>query len=755
MPYRVFYPQSDADKLPAGTEVTEQYPAFGIVNADAAAIDELRKRYPVEELVPPQAPQAVPEVAGLAAAVEEKSKGPYTLVVRFRAPVRQEWIDEIATTGCQYLEPIGSSTVVVRCANKRDRSKLEKLTSVTSITTYVPVIVISPDFFDNLGVDVDEKALAQALETLGNKPPDQGGPSRAGGLTLHGVLLATFFLATDQQAATRSLPRKGVRQISVLNETDLVIDLTTTKEPVAAILAIAQRPGLRSVRPKALDITYNDIARTAIADRVITMPPLGLGLTGAGEVIAVADTGLDTGDVANIHPDFRGRIRQIHSFPFSTSWQLRIKNTAMNDGAADQYSGHGTHVCGSIVGDGTRANALGLKETIQGVAPKAELVFQAVEQKAEWNKQGEIFWALTAQQLPPSHGLFGIPDDLRILFEAAYDQGARIHSNSWGGGVLGAYNDNSRNLDDFVWNHKDFLVVVAAGNEANHTNPPSLQSVISPGTAKNCLTVGACESSRNGGVIDRMAEFSGRGPCSSGRRKPDIVAPGTFIVSTRSSQIPADQIGWGKFGEAEQDYMLMGGTSMATPLVAGCVAVTRQYLRQFKQITKPTAALLKAILIHAAQYHKWDGANAESAPWADHEQGWGRIDLQRVLNPAAPTTVHFIDDTAGLATGTERLYRVQVTDDTVPLRLTLVYSDFAGQDLINNLNLFANQPGGGFWVGNDFQRTGSPDGDNNVEGIIVEQPPLGEWIVRVVASNIPQGPQDFALVISGGGVQLL
>jgi serine protease AprX len=88
----------------------------------------------------------------------------------------------------------------------------------------------------------------------------------------------------------------------------------------------------------------------------------------------------------------------------------------------------------------------------------------------------------------------------------------------------------------------------------------------------------------------------------------------------------------------------------------------------------------------------------------------------------------------------------------VPLRVTLVYSDYPGKYLVNNLDLFAFSPRRGYYVGNDFQGAGLPDADNNVEGIVVENPKTGTWTLRVIASEVLQGPQDFALVVSGGGI---
>src|SRR5688572_31539117 len=95
--------------------------------------------------------------------------------------------------------------------------------------------------------------------------------------------------------------------------------------------------------------------------------------------------------------------------------------------------------------------------------------------------------------------LTGIPSDLKTLFGDAYNRGARIHSNSWGGGDPGAYDEQCEQLDEFVWNHKDCCILFANGNDGSDSdgngkiNP---MSVSSPGTSKNCISVGACESVR-------------------------------------------------------------------------------------------------------------------------------------------------------------------------------------------------------------------------------------------------------------------
>ena len=98
--------------------------------------------------------------------------------------------------------------------------------------------------------------------------------------------------------------------------------------------------------------------------------------------------------------------------------------------------------------------------------------------------------------------------------------------------------------------------------------------------------------------------------------------------------------------------------------------------------------------------------------------------------------------------------KVKVGGSGVPLRATLVYTDFPGESLINNLNLIVTDPSGKFYLGNDFNGSGSLDSRNNVEGVVIQSPPAGEWTVNVVASEVQQGPQAFALVISGADLAL-
>ena len=144
-------------------------------------------------------------------------------------------------------------------------------------------------------------------------------------------------------------------------------------------------------------------------------------------------------------------------------------------------------------------------------------------------------------------------------------------------------------------------ILFSAGNDGTDGDGDgkiNLGSVTSPGTAKNCITVGASENLRhafdgerygswwpndypvapfrNAPMADnpqQVVAFSSRGPTADGRVKPDVVAPGTWILSTKSTMLSSTATGWGPF-PASSKYFYMNSTNMATPLTAGAVNAT-------------------------------------------------------------------------------------------------------------------------------------------------------------------------------------
>jgi subtilisin family serine protease len=437
----------------------------------------------------------------------------------------------------------------------------------------------------------------------------------------------------------------------------------------------------------------------------------------------------------------------------------------VGDVANDVRSGHGTHVAGSVLGNGAASNG-----AIRGMAPAARLVFQAIER----NNTG---------------ALAGIPADYNTLFQQAYNNGARIHTNSWGNHLHGQYTAASQDIDEFMWNHKYSIILFSASNDGvdnNNDGVVDADSLSAQACAKNCITVGASENNRAtggynpGGACstygtcwpgdfpanplrnDRlsnnpngMVAFSGRGPTDDGRPKPDVVAPGTNILSVRSS-VAVGQGNWGQLPAADPNrpfYWYMGGTSMSTPLTAGTVALIRQYLQRVCLHANPSGALLKAILLHGATPIAGQYVPSEVGAVPDNSQGWGRVNLRNSLFPDHPVKWEFRDNPAdAVGTAEQRNYTFPVVDSTVPFRATLAWTDFPSDPagaigLVNQLRLSVIAPNGATTQGNPA--------NNNVQRIVINNPQVGNYTVSVTGVNVPtlaaRGErQDFALVVSGG-----
>ncbi len=519
------------------------------------------------------------------------------------------------------------------------------------------------------------------------------------------------------------------------------------------------------------------------------------GYDGSTQIVAVADTGLGGGTAATAHPDIpASRIVNIYDW---TAPSVHDCYRVTTNGAQDPSSGHGTHVAVSVVGDGDTAGRG------KGTAPAARLVFQAVVDHLQFRGSCAVN--------PNGYYLIGIPDDFTPLLQQAYNAGARIHSDSWGSNVAGTYTSDSRTVDQFTWNNRSFLMTTSAGNEGidvNRDGVVDLDSTGSPATAKNLLTVGASENDRQGnwqcqtglgngctgqnniftyggswpadypvnplfsdpsaGNAQQMAAFSSRGPTNDGRIKPDVVAPGTWILSGYSSLYRQgfggvnpqngsyQNDGWGT--PLNGFYKYMGGTSMSNPIVAGGAAVVRDYYQKAHNHSA-SAALTKATLINSAVDlldENNDGANDNDYPIPNNHEGWGRVDVAAATRGSA----QFFDSPAGLVTGGSSTQTFTV-EPGATFKATLVWSDYpsteaAAKNLVNDLDITVTGPGGVVYRGNVFAggwsaTGGAADRTNNVENVYVPNAAGGTWTVAVTGFNGPFGPQPFALVVDGAG----
>lgn len=764
-----------------GYEMVAEYEDYILVRASDQQVAELRKGGYEVEIYRTQPSHGL----GLESVMPKHDPGPSTFgpgehyyLVNFAGPIKTEWLAEIVRHGGVLQDPEPPHGYIVAL----DDPAYEWVTQahyVDEVRHYGAERRISPDI-EAPGADpaISRGAVrVEAAQDMRTPPHAERVPN---------TFTVRFFQPADLEQALPAIQAMG-GESSASAPGGSVITVAFDphiKDTEALVERIANLHGVRSIEPTVLRQLRNDVAAGLLGAQEV-QDPSGLGLSGRGEIVGVADSGLDTGSPDTIHPDFAERIATLLSWPVATDWSYVVTNVGEDDGPIDARSGHGTHVAGSILGNGAVWKTLGLEgPAVRGLAFEATLVFQAIEQRLKWTDAYRQAYYRQYRRYPPDYGLAGLPADLQLVFQQAYDAGARIHSNSWGGGAFGAYDDYAQALDRFMWEHKDVLVLIAAGNDGldgDRDGVVDQGSVTPPGTAKNGITVGAAESVRSQGGYQRaygslwpdsygiaplkddmpsdnaddVAAFSSRGPTRDGRIKPDLLAPGTNILSTRSSAIQSTNPGWGAW-EGSNRYMFNGGTSMATPLAAGAAALVRQYLRTVKRRAAPSASLIKATLLHGAAYRRYRHEPAGEGLY-DWAQGWGHLDLKSSLQPPGAVNVRWYDQRVGLNTGQSWRWSCVVNDLSVPLAFTLVWTDYPGSpgsypNLVNDLDLVVTSPSGANFYGNsrDGAPGGAPERINNVERIVIAQPELGRYRIRVRAFNVPSGPQDFSLVYSGG-----
>jgi subtilisin family serine protease len=517
--------------------------------------------------------------------------------------------------------------------------------------------------------------------------------------------------------------------------------------PLSAIRSLTSRGEIQWMEERGQRTTRND--KAALGTHLnSTNLWNSWNLTGHGQIVAHADTGLDTGNLSTMHPDFQGRILAL------------IARGRYAD--ASDTDGHGTHTAGSILGSGAASGGL-----YRGMAYEALLVHQSV--------------------MDAGGNLNGI-GDIYDLFTESYSYGARIHSDSWGWNSAGAYDSDCRAVDLFAWDHPDHLAFFAAGNagvDANYNGVIDPGSVGSPASAKNALTVGASESDRPAGsggyssykwgtawpgsypatpissdylsysaatspYRQGMAAFSSRGPTQDGRIKPDLVAPGTDVISTKSA---LGGTGWGALS-GNSRYIFNGGTSMATPLAAGSAALVRQYVVERGGLTNPSAALIKAMLVGGArsltpgQYGT--GAYQEIPAASPNDvEGWGQADLEGTVHPT--NCMIRLYDRMAVATGTTNTFPITVTISNRPLDIALVWMDYpasagAGLTRVNDLDLQVTDPHGATLYPNGGA---ARDSLNTVESVRLASAAAGVYQVRVVGYAVPYTGGAAALYVRG------
>ena len=659
----------------------------------------------------------------------EFAEHPHTLL-KFIGPIDTLWLQQLKAAGVQlhfFCPPFGV------CAGLPD------------VFRTAAALVSAFPFFCSATPYV-ERHCSRGLSHDREKMQDAGLPTDACDLV--------FFSREDRARVADELASNNVE---IIDSSHYKVRLRYSD----SLRQLREIPGVKLVdHSRPMQLCANEDLNTAVARPVAAMG--GSNLRGRGQVIAVADTGLDKGvNDESLHPDFRGRVKAIVSLPLNQSWHGIAQHSDSNDGASDRNSSHGTHVAGLALGNGVRSGGLH-----QGVAPEAELVFQAIEQYVDVKDEH-------SNEHQSGYYLSGRPLDLGELFEQAREFGARIHVNAWGDETRGSYTDDCYEADHFLQQHPDALVLFAAGNSGSDRDGNrvlDMQSLFSPASAKNVIAVGATEGGIEGiglrvnwgafdanrsrfrasadrndaisGEAERIALFSSAGPSKDGRIKPDVCAPGTNLVAPRS-RLSAGK-GWG-LASPLPHYMYNGGTSMAVGVAGGAAAVLREAWEHHNG-QPPSGQALKALLVMSAAPVL---SRRDDSVEPVHVGGFGRIQIALALPQSESHKITLVDEhDHSLLTGEMREFPITLNQKG-HLRAVLCWYDPPGETLINNLDLCLIEPSGErVWGNHRPGERGQADGLNTVETIDINDLPTGRYTLRVIAANVPVGPQSFSLAIS-------
>ena len=460
----------------------------------------------------------------------------------------------------------------------------------------------------------------------------------------------------DEQSATLPLIltyRKGTD----LRKATAAADLGATLTSVNGRSARASKANAAAFWASSGNIERISLDRKVRASLDRSVPQIGApeawaaGYDGTGTTVAVLDTGYDP-----THPDLAGRVREAVNFTTSPD--------------ATDHFGHGTHVASTIAGSGAASGG-----RLKGAAPGAKLLVGKV---LDDDGYGYESWVLAGM-------------------EWAAHSGAKAVNMSLGGGPTDGTDALSLGLEALS-EQTGTLFVVAAGNDGEQ----GAYTVGSPGTAEAALTVGAV------GRDERLASFSSRGPrLGDNAVKPDITAPGVGIVAARAAGTAMGDV-------VDDHYTAASGTSMATPHVAGAVAILAQQHPEWK------GSQLKDALA---------STSLTATGLSVFEQGGGRVDVARAVKQKV------------FATGTLDLGAVE--DGKAPVSKEVTYTNAGTTPVSLKLALDAKS------------LAGVPAGDGiRLSKSTVDVPAGGRATVTITGdpAKLPAGTYSGRLTATANGV---
>lgn len=291
------------------------------------------------------------------------------------------------------------------------------------------------------------------------------------------------------------------------------------------------------------------------------------GYTGNGIGIAILDTG----------------ISPINDFIYPKNRIVAFKDFVNNKKLPYDDNGHGTHVSGIACGNGLNSNG-----KYKGIAPESNLISVKVLNEEGKGNAGDVLaglqWVIDNKDL---YNIKIINLSIGTNNTSTKDPLVKAVEKAWDMGIV---------------------VTIAAGN-----NGPKKSTISSPAISKKVITIGASDDHQKAKFWgNTLINFSGRGPTLECVVKPDVIAPGVNIISCLSNNISKQN---NDIEIVDKDYFSLSGTSMATPIVTGGIALLLQKYENLKP--DDVKLMLKRC------------CNSLSLP--KNQQGWGLIDINKLL----------------------------------------------------------------------------------------------------------------------------
>lgn len=461
------------------------------------------------------------------------------------------------------------------------------------------------------------------------------------------------------------------REIEIISTTRSRYQIIEARVETGKLQELAALPWvlyIEAVQPPEEPLNDKSVAGSR-ANVLATGLPSGQRLDGKGVVIGI-------GDASDLKSHVDVASRAVNYFEYGDYW-------------------HGLHIAGTAAGAGI------VNEKYKGYAPKASILMN-----------------------------MGVLDDAAALVR---DFGMVVTAYAYGGGTCSSFGiyTTSSTMIDMQANELPYLQHVFAGGNNGLVGPCNglpLGYGNVPGSymsSKNSISVGRMLAN---GLV---APASSKGPLEDGRMKPDLIAPGTLIVSTAS----------------HNTYQTATGTSMSAPAVAGGIALVTQRYRQLHDQQDPRNSLVKALLCN--------GATDRGLAGPDYSYGFGAMNLLRSVTMLEKG--HYFN--GSLANGDSAEHQIQIPPNTAITKVMLYWNDPAAsmmtsvKALVNDLDLSATGLGGKTVLplvldptAPQLAAVAGVDTINNAEQILLENPEAGIYTFKVAGTKVPSGPQDYYLV---------